>query len=218
MKILALSDEVVELIYSPRVKDRFGDVKLVLGCGDLPAYYLEYVVSTLNVPFFHVPGNHDLPTSGPAWDRRPLTGLPLALDCGNLDGRIVEEQGFLLAGLGGSVRYRPDGDHQYTQAEMRRRVLALVPRLWVNRVRYGRALDLLITHSPPKGIHDGADPAHVGFVAFNRFISRFRPRYLLHGHSHVWRRDAIVTTQVGVTTIVNVCPYRVIEIAPDHAG
>ncbi len=216
MKILALSDQVVELIYSPRVKDRFGDVKLVLGCGDLPAYYLEYVVSTLNVPFLHVPGNHDLPTSGPGWVCQPRAELPL--DCGNLDGRIVEEQGLLLAGLGGSVRYRPDGDHQYTQAEMRRRALALAPRLWMNRVRHGRALDLLITHSPPQGIHDGMDPAHVGFAAFNRFIARFRPRYLLHGHSHVWRRDTIVTTQVGATTVVNVCPYRVIEIVPNHAG
>jgi Icc-related predicted phosphoesterase len=131
---------------------------------------------------------------------------------------MVEEQGLLLAGFGGSVRYRPDGDHQYTQSEMRRRVLALAPRLWMNRVRYGRALDLCITHSPPKGIHDGTDPAHVGFGAFNRFIARFRPRYLLHGHSHVWRRDTIVTTQVGATTVVNVCPYRVIEIAPNHAG
>jgi Icc-related predicted phosphoesterase len=216
VKILALSDQVVEQIYSPRVKDRFGDVKLVLGCGDLPDYYLEYVVSTLNVPFFHVPGNHDLPTSVPGWDRRTQADLPL--DCGSLDGRMVEEQGLLLAGLGGSVRYRPDGDHQYTQAEMRRRTLALVPRLWINRLRYGRALDLFITHSPPKGIHDGTDPAHVGFAAFNRFIARFRPRYLLHGHSHVWRRDTIVTTQVGATTVVNVCPYRVIEIVPNHAG
>jgi Icc-related predicted phosphoesterase len=131
---------------------------------------------------------------------------------------MVEEQGLILAGLGGSVRYRPDGDHQYTQAEMRRRTLALMPRLWINRIRYGRALDLFITHSPPKGIHDGVDPAHVGFAAFNRFIERFQPRYLLHGHSHVWRRDTIVTTQVGATTVVNVCPYRVIEIVPTYAG
>ena len=149
MKILALSDQVVEQIYSPQVKDRFGDVKLVLGCGDLPGYYLDYVVSTLNVPFFHVPGNHDLPTSVPGWDRRTPAELPL--DCGNLDGRMVEEQGLLLAGFGGSVRYRPDGDHQYTQAEMRRRVLALVPRLWMNRVRYGRALDLLHHPFAPQG-------------------------------------------------------------------
>jgi uncharacterized protein len=215
MKILALSDQVVEQIYSSRVTDLFADVDLVVGCGDLPDFYLEYVVSMLNVPFFHVPGNHDLPPSVVGWDR--AGHAPEPRECGSLDGRVVCEQGFLLAGLGGSVRYRPDGEYQYTQAEMARRVLAMTPRLWLNRIRYGRALDILVTHAPPKGIHDGADPAHVGFAAFNQFIGRFRPRYLLHGHSHVWRRDIVMTTQVGPTAVLNVYPYRVVEIPP-HVG
>ncbi|RPI05094.1 MAG: metallophosphoesterase [Zetaproteobacteria bacterium] len=216
MKILALSDEVVEHIYSPRVKELFGDVNVVVGCGDLPDYYLEFVVSMLNVPLFHVPGNHDLSPS--AADRMGAGEGALPRDCGNLDGRVVREQGLLLAGLGGSVRYRPDGMNQYTQTEMGWRVLRMAPRLWLNRMRHGRALDVLITHAPPKGIHDGTDPAHVGFVAFNRFVAHFRPRFLLHGHSHVWRRDAVTATQVGATTVLNVCPYRVIEIGVPHAG
>jgi len=215
MKILALSDQVVEQIYSPRVRDLFPEVGLVVGCGDLPDYYLEYIVSMLNVPLFHVPGNHDLSPVPGEGDRAYHGALPP--DCGKLDGRVVCEQGLLLAGLGGSIRYRPDGDHQYTQGDMARRVLALAPRLWLNRMRYGRAVDILITHAPPKGIHDGLDPAHVGFTAFNRFIERFRPRYLLLGQSHVWRRDTVVATRVGSTTVLNVCPYRVVEIAHDHA-
>jgi Icc-related predicted phosphoesterase len=217
MKILALSDQVVEQIYSPQVLDLFGDVRLVLGCGDLPAYYLEYVVSMLNVPFFHVPGNHDLPPAATDADALARPGRsPRA--CGSLDGRLVCEQGLLLAGLGGSVRYRPDGDYQYTQAEMTRRIVALTPHLWLNRLRYGRALDILVTHAPPKGIHDGTDPAHVGFAAFNRFIARYKPRFVLHGHSHLWRRDAVASTQVGTTTVLNVYPYRVVEIAAGHVG
>lgn len=215
MKILALSDEVVEHIYHPRVKERFGDMNLVVGCGDLPDYYLEFVASMLNVPVLHVPGNHDLPPS--AADRIGAVQGALPRDCGNLDGCVVHEQGLLLAGLGGSVRYRPDGMNQYTQGEMEGRVLRMAPRLWLNRVRHGRALDVLIAHAPPKGIHDGTDPAHVGFAAFNRFIAHFRPRFFLHGHSHVWRRDAVTATQVGDTTVLNVCPYRVIEISSPHA-
>jgi Icc-related predicted phosphoesterase len=192
-------------------------VRLVLGCGDLPDYYLEYVVSMLNVPFFHVPGNHDRPPAVTDADRLTRAGRsPRA--CGSLDGRLVCEQGLLLAGLGGSVRYRPDGDYQYTQAEMTRRILALTPRLWLNRIRYGRALDILVTHAPPRGIHDGTDPAHVGFTAFNSFIARYQPRYVLHGHAHVWRRDTVMRTQVGTTTVLNVYPYRVIDIAAGHAG
>jgi Icc-related predicted phosphoesterase len=214
MKILALSDQVLDQIYSPQVKERYGDVSLVLGCGDLPMYYLEYVVSMLNVPFFHIPGNHDLVDAPGVWGRPRQPDGPRA--CGDLDGRVVCEQGLLIAGLGGSVRYRPDGDNQYTQSEMRYRMLRMTPRLWRNRIRHGRALDILITHAPPLGVHDGADPAHVGFKAFHRFIEAFRPRYLLHGHSHIWRRDTVTTTQVGPTTVINVCPARVLEIRSAH--
>ena len=39
MKILALSDQVVEQLYSPSIKERFGDVSLVVGCGDLAIDY-----------------------------------------------------------------------------------------------------------------------------------------------------------------------------------
>ena len=61
MKLLAVSDLVVEGIYSSRIRERFGDVDMVLSCGDLPYSYLEYIVSMLNVPCFFVHGNHDHP-------------------------------------------------------------------------------------------------------------------------------------------------------------
>jgi Icc-related predicted phosphoesterase len=216
MRILALSDEVVETIYSPRVREAFGRIDIVLGCGDLPVYYIDYVVSMLNVPFYHVPGNHDLPRlREELGDLRPREG---SFGCGDIDGRITSEAGLVMAGLGGSIRYRPDGLNQYTQAEMRWRMLRLAPRLTWNRLRHGRGADILLTHAPPRNVHDGADPAHIGFDAFNEFIHYFRPRYLLHGHSHVWRRDAVVTTQVGPTLVLNVCPYRVLTIESTHAG
>jgi uncharacterized protein len=215
MKILALSDQVVEHLYSPLVKERFGDVDIVVGCGDLPNYYLDYIVSMLNVPLALVPGNHDLPMASPNSDQAPESAGGARWSA-SIDGRVVEEQGLLLAGLGGSIRYRPDGVHQYTQAQMRGRVLGLAPRLCWNRIRHGRFLDILVTHAPPRGIHDAEDPAHVGFVVFNEFIGHFRPRYLLHGHSHVYRRCDITTTQVGSTTIINVYPYRVIEVDIIH--
>jgi len=206
MKILALSDQMVDQLYSPTVKERFGDVDLVVGCGDLPSYYLEFIVSMLNAPLIHVPGNHD-----PAAPARESALDPHGC-ASNIDGSVVEEKGLLIAGLGGSIRYRPDGVNQYTQGEMARRILAMTPRLLWNRIRHGRFLDILVTHAPPRGIHDAEDPAHVGFAPFNWFIARFRPRYLLHGHSHVYRRDAVTSTRVGQTTVVNVYPYRVIDI------
>ncbi len=36
MKVLAVSDVEVDMIYSPLITQRFKDVDLVIGCGDLP--------------------------------------------------------------------------------------------------------------------------------------------------------------------------------------
>jgi len=217
MRVLALSDQVLEHFYSPAVKERFAEAELVVGCGDLPSYYLEYIVSMLNVPILQVPGNHD-PAAFPFADAEdPAAQGARRQGWGNIDGRVVCERGWLIAGLGGSVRYRP-GAHQYSQAEMSRRVLRLAPRLFLNKARHGRYLDVLVTHAPPRGIHDAADPPHVGFSAFNRLIERFRPRYVLHGHSHVWRRDTVTETRVGETAILNVCPFRWIELRRPHGG
>ena len=77
--------------------------------------------------------------------------------------------------------------------------------------RSRRFLDILITHSPPFGIHDGGDLAHTGFKSFVEFVKNFKPRYLLHGHSHIYRRGEVSRTALGAAEIVNVYPYRVIE-------
>ena len=207
MKILAISDEVVDFIYSQAAKERFGDVDLIVGCGDLPFYYLEFVVTILNKPLYMVSGNHDAHNQYMS-DGRILNHAEGTI---NIDGELANENGILLAGLGGSIRYRPYGVHQYTQSEMKGRVLSMTPSLLLNRLRRGRFLDILITHSAPRNIHDSDDAAHVGFEAFNSFIQWFKPRFLLHGHSHVYQRNAITRTMVGETEVLNVYPYRLIE-------
>ena len=50
MKILVVSDEVAPQIYDAGIRSRFSDVELVLSCGDVRHYYLEYIVGTLDVP------------------------------------------------------------------------------------------------------------------------------------------------------------------------
>jgi uncharacterized protein len=231
MKILAISDEVVDLLYSPRIKDRFADVDLVLGCGDLPFYYLEFIVTVLNVPLYYVPGNHDRLAQYHADGRiveRAEGCEPLDLRTACFPNRVYPASpevvgdlrpGLLLAGLGGSMRYNADNAHQYNEAEMLGRVLSLAPRLLRNRLRFGRALDILVTHAPPRGIHDAPDLAHTGFQVFRTLMDVFRPRLLLHGHSHVYRNDAITSTRYKDTRVINVYPYRLIHWpAVLHAG
>lgn len=215
MKILALSDEVVEHLYTPELKERFPDIDFIVGCGDLPFFYLEFMVTMLNKPLYYVHGNHDKPAQYLS-DGRIVERAEGCEAIETTSVRVSTPGGeVLLAGLGGSIRYNL-GQQQYTQAEMAGRVLQLTPALLVNRVRYGRFLDILITHAPPRGIHDGQDQAHIGFDAFLQLMQRFRPRFLLHGHSHVYRNDAVTATRYGRTQVINVYPYRVIDFDKDY--
>jgi len=169
VRILALSDEVVERLYGPDVKQVVGNVDLVLGCGDVPHYYLEFVVTMLGVPLYYVPGNHDRMEQVLA-DGRTVTEPQ---GCVNLDHHLAREHDLLLAGLGGSIRYKPTGLHQYTEAEMSWRAWQMAPALWWNRVTHGRDLDILVTHSPPKSVVDvSSRGASLGSLAVRETIDR----------------------------------------------
>jgi Icc-related predicted phosphoesterase len=206
LKILAVSDEVVERFYSAQIAELFRDIDMIVGCGDLPYEYLEFLVSVLNVPLLYVPGNHD-----PQYDERKRDSR--ADGCDLLDRRVRRVKGLNLAGLGGSIRYKPLPPNQYTQAQMYLRMLSLLPRLFRQRAQSGSGLDIMIAHSPPRGIHDDTDPAHTGFSAFRDFIRVYKPRYFLHGHTLVYKSNlSSPVTQVGATTVINVYPYRLLEV------
>ena len=206
MKILAVTDEAVERLYPLASSGHFADVGLILSCGDLPYTYLEYLVTMLGVPLCYVPGNHD-----PQYNPRVVASR--AEGCENIDGRVVRVRGLTIAGLGGSPRYHPGGSNQYTPSEMTLRAIQLMSALWWDRIRHRRALDILITHSPPLGIHDDETQAHRGLRAINHLIDWAKPRYHLHGHVHFHRTNlAPSVTSVGGTKVINVFPYQVIEI------
>ncbi|MCB0098855.1 MAG: hypothetical protein KDE46_24140, partial [Caldilineaceae bacterium] len=75
-------------------------------------------------------------------------------------------------------------------------------------------LDVLVAHSPPRGIHDEEDRAHQGFESFLTFMRWFKPRYLLHGHIHIYRQDTVTQTSYHETEVINVYPYRILELEP----
>jgi uncharacterized protein len=209
MKILAVSDQVLDYIYQPKVRQLYPDIDLVVGCGDLPFYYLEFLISALDVPLVYVRGNHD---RGPQYtvEGRVLTEVHGGID---LHGRVLKVDNLLFVGLEGSMRYRPGAPLMYSESEMRWHVARLLPGLLRNKVRYGRFLDILVTHSPAYGIHDRPDLAHIGFKIFLNFVRLFKPRYLLHGHIHIYRQDTIRETRYYDTEIINVFPARVIDLS-----
>lgn len=199
MKILAVSDQAEERVYSLAANKHFEGVDLILGCGDLPSAYLEYLLTVINKPLMYVPGNHDF--------------YAQAEGCVNLDMLMINHRGILVAGLGGSIRYRPDGVNQHTQMEMYLRAATLLPALLINKLRYGRALDILITHSPPFGIHDDDTQAHQGLRALNWLLKIARPRYHFHGHTHFYKTNLEKSETVfDKTTVMNIYPYKTIEM------
>lgn len=209
MNILSVSDKVVSFLYSPQVKKKFGDIDLLVACGDLPYRYQEYILTVLNVPLFFVRGNHDQEREpGPGGEKtQPLGGI-------DLHRRVVRHQGLLLAGVEGSILYSRRTPFQYSQRQMWGHVLRLVPGLLINKIRHGRYLDIFLTHAPPRGIHEGDDWTHQGIHAFRWLVDTFQPSLYFHGHVHHYHPDASVETMVGQTRVINTYRYQVTEFAP----
>lgn len=215
MRILTVSDTVEPVLYGPYLRERVGKIDLVLGCGDLPNYYLEYIVGLLDAPLFYVHGNHDQPIAEA--DRPPgVAGRECSMhDWGaDLHGRSVRYRGLLLAGLDGCRRYKPGAPFQYSERQVRWQVFGLLQRLRWNRLRYGRYLDILVTHAPPRGIHDAEDLPHQGFAAYLKLLKAARPALMIHGHTHVYNRNIVTESDFGPTRIINTYGYRVLELTP----
>jgi Icc-related predicted phosphoesterase len=207
MKILAVSDLEHDLIYTPTAKKRFKGINLVVGCGDLPLYYLEYVVSSLDVPLYYVNGNHVSAVEHTTGGTRthPWGAVNLHMRT------VMDDSGLLLAGIEGSLRYNY-GPHQYTQGEMWAMVGMLSLKLMRNRILHGRHLDIFITHAPPWQIHDRDDRPHQGVKAFCWLDRVFQPAFHIHGHTHLYRQDDIWKTRYLNTQIVNAYGYREVEL------
>jgi Icc-related predicted phosphoesterase len=206
VKILAVSDEVVERLYTLCASGHFREIELILGCGDLPYHYLENLLTFLNIPLLYVPGNHD-----PNYNADNT--LAYVEGGSNLDLKVVRFKRFLIGGFGGSVRYRPNSTNQYSQSDAYLRAFRMLPRLLLNKTKYGRSLDILITHSPPFKIHDDDTQAHQGLKAINWLIHVAKPRYHFHGHTHFQRGNLSPSETIhDLTKIANVYPYKIIEV------
>lgn len=199
MKILAISDkiETIFLTASRRVPKLKG-IELILACGDLPASYMEFLVTVFNVPLYYVLGNHDRQLY-----RRHING------CTCIDETTVLYKGKIIGGLSGSINYSK-GELKYSEVQMHGKIARLFPHLLYNRLRYKRYVDILITHSPILGIHDEPTRVHRGFKALRLFDKQYRPAYHIHGHTMI--RNNIYQTCFHSTQIINTNPYRILNI------
>ena len=199
MRILAISDVEEGWLYDRWDAGRVAGVDLIVSCGDLPARYLEHIVTLANVPLAYVWGNHDT-----AYEDHAPEG------CVDIDGHLRDFNGLRIMGLGGSVRYN-DQVHGFTEAEMARRAarMALLAQA-------SGGVDLIVTHAPARGYGDLDDLPHRGFEALDRLLGRTCPRYLLHGHVHLeYGRIERVHEHPSGATIINACGSYVLDI-PDE--
>jgi len=202
VKILFVSDTVMPQMESAaNLRRRYSDIDALVSCGDMPSVYLEFITSVLSIPLFFVRGNHD-----EMYDAYPPGGE-------NLHRKVVTYKGVTFAGLEGSIRYN-QGRIQYTEVQMARKVIEMGPKLLYRRWRYGHGADVLVTHSPAKGIHDAEDRPHNGFRSLLWFMQWYRPRYMVHGHVHTYDRRQTTRTDYHDTHIVNINPITVMEIEP----
>jgi len=196
IKILSVSDTVEPLLKQPSDSGQLADIDMIISCGDLPPEYLSVLAHYINAPLYYVCGNHDI-----RYDSKPPEGGS------NLHNRLISFKGINVVGLEGSHWYN-GGPYQYTENQMRSILRRLRPNLWWR----GRT-DVIVTHAPPRHIHDAEDPCHRGFECFHRLINKYQPQYFIHGHIHRTFDDpSDRITVVGKTKVVNTYGYHILEV------
>ena len=198
MKLLIVGDTVDPQLYDHFRRDRFPkSIDAILSVGDLPPWYLSYLMSVFNAPLYYVRGNHD-----DNYSINPPEGGD------DIHGKVVSFKGLTIIGFEGSMFYHHPTAVQYTEWQMR--------RTW-SRMRWrfllGRKIDIVLTHAPPFGIHDAEDQCHKGFLTFSRIIHKHKPRYFIHVHTHL--NYGLKQNRIDIvndTTVINGYGFHILEI------
>lgn len=201
MRILSVSDFTVPELTDQFDRKYFGKIDLMLACGDLQPEDLTSLVSKFDVPLYYIKGNHDI---RPDFNSKTW-------GCTDIHGKIVKFEGLNIMGLEGSIWYN-GGMLQYTESQMKTMLWGMKIPIWLNR-----GIDIVITHAPPRFIHDGEDRCHMGFEAYRWLIKKYSPQYLIHGHIHNSFSDPSERiTLVNKTQVINTCGYNILEFDHEH--
>jgi Icc-related predicted phosphoesterase len=183
MRLLVLADEESWLPLPALVASHRPDV--ILALGDIEPDVLD-PLGRFDLPVLGVYGNHD---DGKYLDAANTTNLHL---------RSADVDGLTFAGFEGCVMYTPGAALQYTQKQASKLAKRIPPA------------DILITHSPPRGVHEEpGDRAHEGFDGLRDYVERTQPKLHLHGHTPAPPR---APARIGRTKIVHVVGHHVMDV------
>ncbi len=169
-----------------------GDIDLVLVAGDIECDEAIDLLAESGVDVYGVTGNMD-----DVYVRRYMDGYGMLLD-----GRVIEYNGYYLAGIGASM-YKED---------YRKIMEALGDKP-------GKPV-IIVSHYPPYGYNDRVFTGkHIGIKRFLGLIDKYSPLLFLHGHVH----EARGVSRRGATLIVNPGPlmhgyYAEITLGDGEAG
>jgi len=196
LKILSVSD-FIDSSLTRKVEEKILEpVDLIISCGDLPPEYLSFLRNRLDKPLFYVKGNHDIRYT-----------LHNPKGCSNIHAQVLLFNSVKILGLEGSMWYN-GGVNQYTNVEMKK----IIWGLWFSIWRKG-GVDIVVTHAPPRHVHDAEDLCHMGFESFNRLMDKRKPEFLIHGHMHKpFNTHEERITRVGQTKVINTCGYTIFEV------
>ncbi|MEZ5721693.1 MAG: metallophosphoesterase family protein [Paracoccaceae bacterium] len=190
MKILAFSDlhisraRAADIVAASRVAD------LVIGAGDFGNMRKGVaeamgLLAGIETHFVVVPGNNE-----------SLDELQAAAPEGAivLHGNTVTIDGVTLYGIGGGIPVTPFGAWSWDLSELDAEEL----------LAGAAGADVMISHSPPKGIADRtATGLSVGSTAVRDAAARVQPKLLVCGHIHdCWGEEGTI----GATRVKNLGP------------
>jgi Icc-related predicted phosphoesterase len=199
MRILAVSDREEPQLFAKENEQLMGGLDLILSCGDLPPEYLSKLTYRTGAPLYFIKGNHDI-----RYTSSPPAG------CIDIHAKITRFNNYSILGLEGS-RWYNGGPYQYTEAQMRKTLWLLRPSLWRSK-----GVDIVISHAPPRHIHDAEDLCHRGFKSYHWLVRKYAPEYFIHGHIHrVFDSPSERTTMIEGTRVVNAFGYHLIEMFND---
>jgi uncharacterized protein len=196
LKILAVSDFIDKSLTQMVENKTLEPVDLIVSCGDMAPEYLIFLKNKLEKPLFYVKGNHDI-----RYDPSNLLG------CENIHAKLIRFKTLNILGLEGSIWYS-GGINQYTDKQMDK----IIFRLWFSLWRKG-GVNIVVTHAPPRDVHDGPDHCHTGFDSFVKLIKKKKPDYFIHGHIHKeFNNIEQRTTMVNSTKVINTCGFTILKL------
>ncbi len=191
MKILAFSDLHHSRRKAEVLVEAAAEADLVIGAGDFCNMRQDLVgamtlLAGIAAPVVVVPGNAE---SADELRNAALAGMTV------LHGGAVEVDGVRIFGIGYGIPVTPFGSWSCDLTE----------QFAANMLGECDTADILISHSPPKGVADITSQGFsVGSVAVRDAVKRLQPKLVFCGHIHdSWGQ----TGMIGASKVVNLGPW-----------